>query len=374
MLPEPNHRAMSRGNPIFLKARKGRQERAASSQICPYCLCKSLMLYTNLRSVPNRDFLLEHGADIDSRDVDHGSIAAQWLIKAHPEVTRFLIERGTALDVFMGCALGDLELVKRSIHEDANCVRARIGEGVFAAPPDGADTYKWQLGFDLTPAQVAFERGYSDIYKLIFDQLRHSDQFLTACWVADAVTANRIQSEYPSILNHLAPGERGQISQAAWHHRTDAVRLMLDLGFGIDMRGIDDSTPLDRASVRGYIDLVELCLERHASMEVKNAYGGTPLGAALWGAIYFKDPEGNYSAVVRRLLEAGAPTSSPGSEGLAESLRWQVKEGPPEMVKLLVEFGADPTLKNEEGVSAFELAERRGDDAIIEALNRRRER
>ena len=74
--------------------------------------------------------------------------------------------------------------------------------------------------------------------------------------------------------------------------------------------------------MRGYIDLVELYLERHASMEVKNAYGGTPLGAALWGVIYFKDPEGDYPAVVRRLLKAGAPTSSPGPEGLAESLGW----------------------------------------------------
>ena len=315
------------------------------------------------------DFLLEHGANIDARDVDHGSTAAQWLIKEHPEVTRFLIERGTTLDIFMGCALGDLELVKCSIHEDPDCVHARIGEGVFSAPPDGADTYKWQLGFDLTPAQVAFDRGYSDIYKLIFDQLRHNDQFLTACWVADASTAKRIQREHPSIVDDLTPDERGQIALAAWYHRTDAVRLMLDLGFEIDTRGIDDGTPLDRASVRGYVDLVELCLEQNASVEVRNTYGGTPLDAALWGTIYFKDPEGDYPAVVRSLLEAGVPISSPGPEGLTDSLGWQVNEGPPEIVKLLVEFGADPTRKNEQGDSAFELAKRRGDDAIIDALN-----
>jgi ankyrin repeat protein len=105
-------------------------------------------------------------------------------------------------------------------------------------------------------------------------------------------------------------------------------------------------------------------------MEVKNTYGGTPLGAALWGATYFKDLEGDYPTVVQQLLEAGAPPSSPGPAGLAETLRWQVNEGPPDIVKHLLAFGADPDLKDESGANAYALAKQRGDAAIIDILEK----
>ncbi len=37
------------------------------------------------------DILLEHGADINARDIDHYSTAAQYLAKSHPEVTSLSI-------------------------------------------------------------------------------------------------------------------------------------------------------------------------------------------------------------------------------------------------------------------------------------------
>ena len=51
--------------------------------------------------------LLEHGARIDARDEDHDSTPAQWLIGEAPEVTRFLLDRGAAPDIFMAAALGE---------------------------------------------------------------------------------------------------------------------------------------------------------------------------------------------------------------------------------------------------------------------------
>ena len=46
-------------------------------------------------------FLLDHGAEIDARDVDHHGTAAQWNVLARPEVSRFLVERGAAADLFL---------------------------------------------------------------------------------------------------------------------------------------------------------------------------------------------------------------------------------------------------------------------------------
>ena len=59
---------------------------------------------------------------------------------------------------------------------------------------------------------------------------------------------------------------------------------MLEVGFPVDARGDDNGTPLDRAAVRGYADIVEVLLAHNPSLEVTNDFGGTPLGGAVWGA------------------------------------------------------------------------------------------
>ena len=39
-------------------------------------------------------YLLDRGADIDARDVDHESTPAQYMVRSRQEVARFLVERG----------------------------------------------------------------------------------------------------------------------------------------------------------------------------------------------------------------------------------------------------------------------------------------
>ena len=60
-------------------------------------------------------YLLDHGADIDARDVDHESTPAQYRVRDHPEVARFLIQRGCQTDLLLAAALGDIELVARHL-------------------------------------------------------------------------------------------------------------------------------------------------------------------------------------------------------------------------------------------------------------------
>ena len=74
---------------------------------------------------------------------------------------------------------------------------------------------------------------------------------------------------------------------------------MLEVGFPVDARGDDNGTPLDRAAVRGYADIVEVLLAHNPSLEVTNDFDGTPLGGAVWGAGNFRDQARRLS---RRLL------------------------------------------------------------------------
>src|SRR5262249_27800834 len=54
-------------------------------------------------------YLLDHGADIDARDVDHESTPAQYMLDHRVDVARYLVERGCKTDLLLAAAVGDLE-------------------------------------------------------------------------------------------------------------------------------------------------------------------------------------------------------------------------------------------------------------------------
>ena len=64
------------------------------------------------------EYLLEHGADIDARDVDHESTPAQYMLDDRQDVARYLISRGCQTDILMATALGDLDLVRKHLDAD----------------------------------------------------------------------------------------------------------------------------------------------------------------------------------------------------------------------------------------------------------------
>ena len=90
---------------------------------------------------------------------------------------------------------------------------------------------------------------------------------------------------------------------------------MLEVGFPVDARGDDNGTPLDRAAVRGYADIVEMLLAHSPSLEVTNDFGGTPLGGAVWGAGNFRDPQGDYPKTVDLLAAVDSGLNRLGSDG-----------------------------------------------------------
>src|SRR5262249_26148910 len=93
-------------------------------------------------------YLLERGADIDARDVDHESTPAQYMIRDRHEVARFLAERGCRTDILMAAALGDIALVRRYLDADPASVRTRVSDTYFPKTNvhAGGSIYIWTLG------------------------------------------------------------------------------------------------------------------------------------------------------------------------------------------------------------------------------------
>ena len=60
------------------------------------------------------DWLLEQGADLEARDLDHASTPLQWQLGAHNyAAARDFVKRGAQVDIFAAVILGESELVDR---------------------------------------------------------------------------------------------------------------------------------------------------------------------------------------------------------------------------------------------------------------------
>jgi hypothetical protein len=58
------------------------------------------------------------------------------------------------------------------------------------------------------------------------------------------------------------------------------------------------------AANRGQLQVVESLIRNHAPLEVKNSYGGSVLGCAVWSAVH--EPKPDHPRIVESLLRAGA--------------------------------------------------------------------
>jgi ankyrin repeat protein len=255
-------------------------------------------------------FLLDHGAEIDLRDIDHGSTPAQYMAANRPEVCRYLLSRGAELDIFMAVQLRDIDLVRQVLGADPDSINARVGEGkLTSGVSHGGHIYLYTLRSGRSPLDLATELGHEEIRQVLLAHSSLAERLLSACLAADETTANEFLAQHPDIVRSLPPEQMRLIADAAWAHKTDSIRLMLKIGFDIEARGDHESTALNRAAVRGFADLIELLLARGASLEAKNEFGGGPLSACIWGAENFRDPDGDYVASVEMLIAGNAPVS-----------------------------------------------------------------
>ncbi len=87
--------------------------------------------------------------------------------------------------------------------------------------------------------------------------------------------------------------------------RNTVIEFLLQSGASLQSQANTGQTALHWAVIGGHADTIELLLERGAPLEAKNAYGGTPLGQALWSASH-GDSGIDYLAIADLLRRNGA--------------------------------------------------------------------
>ena len=261
------------------------------------------------------DMLVESGADVDRRDIDHGATPAQWAID-EPAVCTRLIERGATPDIYIACSLGDIEIAARVLAAHPNALRSRSNHGPHMdGRPPGGHMYIYRMGVGMRPLPFASTKGHAAFVAQLLERASPAEQLIHATWTGDRSRAQALVGAHPGLVESLVPAEARAISDAAWNNSCAGVALMLEVGFPVDARGDDNGTPLDRAGVRGYADIVEVLLKHDPSLGVTNDFGGTPLGGAIWGAGNFRDPNGDYVTTVDLLAAVEPNLNRPGDDG-----------------------------------------------------------
>ncbi|MDF2440054.1 MAG: hypothetical protein JWN98_1038 [Abditibacteriota bacterium] len=272
------------------------------------------------------DFLLERGADIEARDVDHNGTPAQYAINEEAKL-RHLLQRGATPDIWMACVLGDVEMARHLLEAGPDALAARIGQEPFVGP--GEHIYVYELGNTARPLTLAARRGHHELVQFLLSRADLKQQFLFACQTADRKRIKVLLGAQPQLMQQLDESERSLICDAAWHNDAPAVEAMIEVGFDINALSSNQSTPLDRAAIRGYVETIKVLLAHGADFTLTNEFGGTPLGACAWGSIHFRDPVGDYPAVIEALIAAGSalPGELFGSDDVQAVLR---RHGVPE--------------------------------------------
>jgi len=295
-------------------------------------------------SVAMARYLVENGADVNARDVDHESTPAQYLVRDAPDVVRSLIEMGATVDIFIAVALRDSPLVDRCLHEDPGALDSRINEGRYRVRHDGAhpstpeaigngrgDIYRWVLGHYLTPVEVASHLRYQEIVDQLLARASPSQHLLAACALADRATATQLVAEHPGIISSLTAPHQRTVAYRAYWNDTAAVALMVDLGFDTRLVGHDHGDALHWAAFLGNADMVRVLLARSPAIGVRDAgHGGTPLGWCVHGSMHGqKKKTGAFAEVARLLIDAGEtvePAMLPtGRDDVDEILRAGLK-------------------------------------------------
>ena len=232
------------------------------------------------------DLLLAHGAEIDALDVDHESTPAMYLVREHPEVTRFLVGRGCRTDILMAAAIGDRELVRRHLERDPGAIRTAVTPEFFPMrnPQAGGTIYIWTLGAEMTPHLVAHLAGHAALFEDLMAASPPELQLAMACETGDETRARRLLVTHPDVIGSLTATERRRLAAAAADDRLDPVRLMLALGWPTDERGREGGTALHWAAFHGNAPMVEAILKRKPDLGIRDtSHGGTALDWARYG-------------------------------------------------------------------------------------------
>ena len=379
---------------------------------------RSLVDASRAENLPLVQELLNSGAPVNETAAD-GTTALHWLVRLEdPGIVARLLKSGadvnvadgngvTPLYVAISLANPDLTNLLLNAGADPNAVHlsgenllmlaAHVGEpGILRALLDhGADVNFVQAETGTTPLMLAVREGDPQITQILLD---------AGAEVNAATFPGEKPERLPPGFGGGSHGEgivrggvppRGQqtpaiggmtaLFYAARDGNQKLVQMLLDAGADIDAAEANNITPLQAALGSGNFDVAAYLIERGADVNSADDYGRTP----LWLATDYRnldiarsgDEHNNLvdreraMKLIRKLLAAGAKVNAQTTEyppvrrymrplgdfswvniiGQTPFFRAALS-GDIDLMRLLLDYGADPNIETEAGSTALMAA------------------
>ncbi len=321
--------------------------------------------------------LLAHGADVNAVTRETGVTALMWAVSApHPDIVHVLLETGA--DVEASSAKGFTPLLFAVLNGDIELARALLAAGADVNGTGSDDTHPLPLAIVSRQADMAYfllEQGADPNGRIHGVSALHAAAGRVGTWLADWYRERGMRA------GSVSGGGMQGLSPAA---RAPLVRDLL-------ARGADPNAHIDTSAViLNYLAYPRLGAFEQNSVGTGDVRGATPLWVAAYsangGGLFGDDSRYQYDSgpdVLRVLLEGGADPNAASTDGttplmMAAGLGYRSyqphtprgRPAPPveEAVRVLVEAGADVNARNEADFTPLHAATFRGLNEVIEYL------
>ncbi|MBI3969558.1 MAG: ankyrin repeat domain-containing protein, partial [Chloroflexi bacterium] len=162
-----------------------------------------------------------------------------------------------------------------------------------------------------------------------------------------------------------ATDDRGRTAliTAAYRNQLDVARALIEAGADVNTQDLTKQSAFLIATSDGYLDLLRLTLRAEADVHRTDSYNGTGLIRAA---------DRGHVEIIRELLRTDIRVDHVNRLGWTALLEAIILgDGGPrhtEVVRLLLEAGADPSLADRDGVAPLTHARQRGHTAIVRLL------
>ncbi|MEN8201090.1 MAG: ankyrin repeat domain-containing protein [Bacteroidota bacterium] len=189
---------------------------------------------------------------------------------------------------------------------------------------------------------------------------------ITGCMRSPAGSAdagkeeNREDQVTPAATTTSEPATEEALRQSALDGMKEEVKSLLEAGTKVDAPDVDGHTALMFAAFNGHSEVVLMLLDQGAALDRRDMMGRTALLYASTGPF----PE-----TVKILLDKGAKPNVVDSDEHFSPLMHAAAEGNLAVVKVLVEYGADLSLKDVDGDDAESFARQAGHQQVADYLH-----
>lgn len=274
------------------------------------------------------------------------------LLYEHPNIVLMLLD-GADVDA-------KYQFGRTALHLAAgypvDVVAAKVIESLLKRGANVGAVYKQTI----TPIYSAVFKGNIRVVKLLLDAGAWAHQRSGFCSIIQLATS-RQSYDIARLLLETVPASFRELDQSTPLHLAMTIpdttislmTLLLDKGIPIDAANFRRITPLHRAIQLGYVDIVELLLERGANIHIQDSLNTSSLSYAAAGmpqtsaGVFVQPCDRGATAsmlhIAELLLYRGAKIDTQDIDGRT-AMHYAVLAGGEAMVTLLLEFGPDLSL------------------------------